>query len=102
MIYVNKCAICHAMPASANANGNLGGIKDKNAFHAAVVNKPTQGPLCMGKGMYVVPGMPMASVLLSKLHDPAPCGAQMPVGNPLEATEVKMISDWIMAGAMNN
>jgi len=101
-IYVNKCAICHAMPPSDNANGKLGGIKDKNAFHAAVVGKPMQGVMCVGKGTYVVAGQPTMSTLVSKLGATAPCGVQMPVGNMLEDTEIKMITDWIAAGAPNN
>lgn len=103
-IIQTNCLVCHGMPSKDTANGNLGMIKDKSQFYAAVVGKPMQGVanMCMGKGMYVVPGNPAMSSLLQKTADSPPCGAQMPPGNPLSAADTKTITDWIMAGAANN
>jgi hypothetical protein len=103
MVIVNQCAVCHGMMPKDSANGNLGNIKGgKDAFYNAVVNKPAQGSQCMGKGMYVVPGNPQMSLLLQKLSSTPPCGVEMPVGGMLEPDQVKLITDWVAAGAMNN
>jgi hypothetical protein len=102
-VYVTNCAVCHGMAPSPSANGNLGNVKGgKDTFFQMLVNKPAQGPQCMGKGMYIVPGNPAMSLLLQKVSSTPPCGVEMPVGGMLQPTEVKMISDWIMAGALNN
>jgi hypothetical protein len=102
MVYANKCAICHAMAPADNANGKLGGIKTKDQFYEAVVNKPTQGVMCTGKGMYIVPNQPGMSVMVQKTSMTPPCGVQMPVGQMLEPEEAKLLSDWVAAGALNN
>ncbi|HKU39997.1 MAG TPA: hypothetical protein VJR89_17675, partial [Polyangiales bacterium] len=106
MVYTmlwSKCALCHAMMPNPGSNGGLGSVNSKDVFYNAVVNKPLQGPLCMGKGMYVVPGKPEMSVLLQKLSmEMPPCGSQMPVGNPLDPAEIKLVSDWIAGGAKND
>jgi hypothetical protein len=102
MVYVTNCAVCHGMAPSDNTNGKLGMIRGKQAFYDALVNKPTQGVQCTGKGMYIVPGNPAMSVLVQKVSSTPPCGVEMPVGGMLQPAEVKMLTDWIMAGAMNN
>lgn len=102
MVYVTNCAVCHGMAPSDNTNGKLGMIRGKQAFYDALVNKPTQGVQCTGKGMYIVPGNPAMSVLVQKVSTTPPCGVEMPVGGMLQPAEVKMLSDWIAAGAMNN
>ena len=103
-IMQTNCVACHGMPSMDTLNGNLGMIKDKAQFYAAVVGKPMRGVanMCMGKGMYVVPSNPAMSMLLQKTMDPPPCGAQMAPGNPLSAADTKTLTDWIMAGAPNN
>jgi len=102
MVYVSNCAVCHGMNPSDNANGKLGMIKNKQAFYDTLVNKPAQGAQCAGKGMYIVPGNPSMSLLVQKVSSTPPCGVEMPVGGMLQPTEVKMLTDWIAAGAMNN
>jgi mono/diheme cytochrome c family protein len=101
-VYVTNCAVCHGMVPNVNTNGNLGPIKNKDAFYMSLVNKPTQGPACMGKGMYIVPGQPAMSVLLQKVSTTPPCGVEMPVGGMLMASDVKLLTDWVAAGALNN
>ncbi len=102
MVYVTNCAVCHGMMPSDNTNGKLGMIRNKQAFYDALVNKPAQGVQCTGKGMYIVPGNPTMSLLVQKVSSTPPCGVEMPVGGMLQPTEVKMLTDWIAAGAMNN
>lgn len=103
-IVQTNCLVCHGMPSKDSTNGNLGMIRDKAQFYAAVVGKPMQGVAnkCMDKGMYVVPGNPAMSMLLRKTMEPPPCGAQMAPGNPLSEADTKTLTDWIMAGAPNN
>jgi hypothetical protein len=101
-VYVTNCAVCHGMMPSDNANGKLGMIRSKDMFYQALVGKPAQGAQCAGKGTYIVPGNPSMSLLLQKVSSTPPCGVEMPVGGMLQPTEVKMLTDWIMAGAMNN
>lgn len=100
-VYVTKCAVCHGMnPGSSN--GMLGGIRGKQAFYDTLVGKPAGGG-CSGKGNYITPGQPAMSVLSEKVSmDMPPCGARMPPGDVLAPEEIKLINDWITAGAMNN
>jgi mono/diheme cytochrome c family protein len=102
MIYSVKCAVCHSMAPSDNANGKLGMIRSKDQFYQAIVGKPTQGSQCTGKGMYVVPSNPAQSVLVQKTSQMPPCGMQMPLGGMLEPAQVKLLIAWISAGAVNN
>jgi hypothetical protein len=101
-VYVTNCAVCHGMMPSDNTNGKLGMIRNKDQFFAALVGKPTQGSQCMGKGTYIVPGSPATSILVQKVSTTPPCGVEMPVGGMLMASDVKLITDWVSAGALNN
>jgi hypothetical protein len=51
----------------------------------------------------VVPGMPEMSVIVQKVDSTLAamrCGGAMPQGrDPLTATEIKLLRDWIAAGA---
>lgn len=101
MVYVAHCAVCHGMNPGAS-NGMLGGIKNKQAFYDTLVGKPATAG-CMGKGNYITAGQPSMSVLVEKISmDMPPCGARMPPGDVLQPEEIKMVTDWITAGAMNN
>jgi hypothetical protein len=102
-VYITNCAVCHGMAPSAS-NGNLGNIRGtKDTFFMTLVNKPAQGTSCMGKGMYIVPSQPAQSVLIQKIsQDTPPCGARMPPSGPLQAADIKLVTDWVMAGALNN
>lgn len=97
-----KCAACHSMAPSDNQNGKLGMLRSKDQLYVALVNKPAQGSMCMGKGTYIIPGKPEQSLLIQKLSAKPPCGVTMPLGGGLELTHVEMLSAWIAAGAMNN
>jgi hypothetical protein len=102
-VWITNCAVCHGMAASANTNGNLGAVKGgKDVFYNMLVNKPAQGPQCVGKGMYIVPSSPTTSLLVQKVSSAPPCGVEMPVGGMLSAEDTKMLTDWITAGALNN
>lgn len=106
MVYQSggNCAVCHGMAPKDGTNGNLGSIVGgKQAFYDKLVSKPAMGSQCMGKGMYIVPGKPAESLLYQKVSQAMPpCGVQMPVGGMLMPAELKLLSDWITAGAMNN
>jgi hypothetical protein len=103
-VYIASCAVCHGMKPTPTANGNLGDIKgSKDAFYNALVNKPALGAQCTGKGMYIVPGQPAQSLLIQKISQATPpCGTQMPPTGPLQSADIKLVTDWVMAGALNN
>lgn len=102
MVYTMKCAACHSMAPSDNQNGKLGMLRSKDQLYDALVNKPAQGAMCMGKGTYVVPGKPEMSLLIQKLSAKPPCGVTMPLGGTLEPMLIEKLSAWISAGALNN
>jgi hypothetical protein len=77
---------------------------DVCSAYAAVVNKPSITPKCMGKGLtLVVPNQPASSFMLQKLKGMQPCGDPMPLGGMglvlTNADVVQKIEQWIMAGA---
>lgn len=43
----------------------------------------------------VVPGDPEASLFIAKLHDPPPCGEQMPIDDELSDAEIACLSKWV-------
>ena len=101
----NKCSPCHT---TATGDGVMFGKLDMttqaNAY-ANLVNVPTAGVSCSGKGTRVVPNKPDDSVMYLKvsLDDPTPCGNKMPDNlPPLTSEEAEGIEDWIAAGAQNN
>jgi hypothetical protein len=104
-IISSKCTPCHTTSTGIGVTmGHLDMTSQAAAF-MNLVNTPTAGISCAGKGTRVTPGMPDASIMYLKisLDDPTPCGSKMPLGlPPLSQTEANTIESWIMGGAMNN
>jgi hypothetical protein len=106
-IITNKCSPCHTTTTAGNIGitlGHLDMVTKANAY-MNLVNAPTMGTECAGKGTRVTPGNEMTSIMYLKvsLDDPTPCGSKMPFGlPPLSQAETDTIEDWIKAGALNN
>jgi hypothetical protein len=91
-IFEDKCTSCHG--------GSAGLALDDGASFANLVNVPAQKS-CVGEKR-VVPGNSAMSVLFKKISGTT-CGTQMPKkAPPLSAEEIRVIKDWIDAGAVNN
>jgi hypothetical protein len=98
---------CHAPdPLSGGAlSAGLDLSTMERAYEALVDAEASEdealGALCGGSGRVLVdPGNPDGSLLVSKLAEEAPeCGEQMPFGQALDAEQVAVIREWIMAGA---
>ena len=52
--------------------------------------------------MRVRPGDPDNSLLVQKLEGKQTCGGEMPPGGMLKPEELKLVRDWIAAGALND
>ena len=98
---------CHTAPAVLSGFA-LGTTKDD--LYTVLVNQPAAGPKC-GQGVdggpspftRVVPGDPDHSLLFLKLNGTPPCGDAMPtIGNQLSKENIKLVHDWIAAGAKND
>jgi cytochrome c5 len=79
-----KCRVCH---------GSMGGW-DASSFQS-VMSTGDNGPV-------VVAGKPDQSLLAQKLQGTQTQGGVMPPGGKLPASEIKVILDWIAAGAPEN
>jgi hypothetical protein len=98
-IFTPRCAIptCHD---SQYASGNL--VLDAEHAYSDLVGVPPDVDAAAAAGMKRVdPGHPENSFLLTKLQGPPlGQGSRMPLtGDPLSADQIKLISDWIAAGA---
>jgi hypothetical protein len=97
-----RCNVCHSMPASNASNGSLSMGMDQASAYAALVGKTSKSIMCMGMPL-VVPNQPQASLFLAKLSATPPCGGRMPNGSkPLSDAQIRMIHDWIAAGAKDD
>jgi hypothetical protein len=74
---------------------NLETFAASEASARTFIGKP--GTLaCSGQGNVIDIDDPAESLMVRKLADDAPCGQQMPIaGDPLSASEVQCIEDWI-------
>jgi mono/diheme cytochrome c family protein len=81
-IFRADCAACH---------GSLGGWSSES--YDEVMTTGNHAPV-------VVPGDPEESLLVELLEDPG--GRLMPPGGALPADEIKLVSDWIAGGALDN
>lgn len=89
----NNCMPCHS--AAGNAVGN--GLDLETDFYAATVNvASTYGDVL------VVPSDPQASLLYLKMAgtNPSGTGSLMPPAGELPASSLKIVEDWILAGAL--
>src|SRR5438105_2131358 len=95
-----RCAPCHT---TATGDGVVFGKLDMTSRATAfanLVNQPTAGDKCAGKGTRVVAHQPDSSIMYLKvsLDDAAPCGAKMPLGGPsLPKEEADLVEAWINA-----
>ena len=89
---------CHAPPFLAQGMD----LSSAASAYAVLTTKLGTEVPCIGTPL-VVPGSPDASVLVMKLTSTT-CGfSQMPLGGqPLSATDITTIRDWIAEGAPNN
>jgi hypothetical protein len=98
---------CHA------AGGGLSKLElvDQTKAYMALVGTPAMGmamPGSMATGcstsmiMRVKAGDPDNSLLMQKLNGKQTCGAQMPPNGSLKPEELKLVNDWIAAGAKND
>jgi len=93
-----KCGGCHTTSVSGGLD-----MKDKKTAHAELLKK-AEGVACSPTmKTRVVPGNAAKSLIIEKLKPSPSCGGQMPLARtPLTADSIKMIEDWINAGALNN
>lgn len=98
-IFDPACASCHTDNGRTPAGGtNL----RAGASFGALVNIPSTG---LAGATRVIPGNPSGSYLVQKLEGASNIvGLRMPRTGPpyLTDAQVKMIRDWIQAGALNN
>lgn len=92
-IFTPICSSCH--PPNQGQDLRAG-----NAW-ASIVNQPSHEQPALAR---VKPGDPDHSYLYLKIvGDPSISGARMPFGGPfLTADQIKLIHDWILAGALDN
>lgn len=95
------CGTCHGAAPSPALNGNLGGLTDKAATYAALVDKASGGAMCSGM-TYVTPGKPEASLVCLKVTGMQSCGMRMPPSGMLATENVQLLAGWIKAGAKND
>jgi mono/diheme cytochrome c family protein len=98
-IFDPGCASCHT-DVGRTPSGGLN-LKSGSAF-ANLVNVPSSG---LAGAVRVIPGSADNSYLVKKLEGtPGIAGTRMPRNGPpfLTDAQVKMIRDWIAAGALNN
>lgn len=98
-IFDTGCASCHTDVGRTPAGGT--NLKAGSSF-AALVNVASTG---LAGATRVIPGNPNGSYLVQKLEGAAGIvGLRMPRSGPpfLSEAQVRMIRDWIAAGALNN
>jgi hypothetical protein len=98
-IFDSGCAPCHSDVNHAPSGGM--NLKSGSAF-ASLVNVPSSG---LAGAVRVIPGNADNSYLVKKLEGAAGIvGLRMPRNGPpfLSDAQIKMIRDWITAGALNN
>jgi hypothetical protein len=98
---------CHRGPGGGKLD-----LTDKATSFKSLVGVMAMGmsaptpptPNCSESGlMRVKAGDPANSLLVSKLESTMPkCGQQMPPGGPVDAGQLKLVKDWIMAGAKDD
>jgi mono/diheme cytochrome c family protein len=97
-IFDTTCATCHTDVGRSPAAGL--NLKSGSAF-ANLVNVASSG---LPGAIRVIPGNASGSYLVQKVEGaPGIAGLRMPRnGTPLTDAQIKMIRDWIAAGAPNN
>ena len=104
-IITSRCTPCHTTAGGIGISQGHLDMTTKAAAFMNLVNTPTAGVACTGKGTRVTPGDEATSIMYLKvsLDDPTPCGEKMPLGGPaLPQAEADTIENWIKGGAPNN
>jgi hypothetical protein len=109
MILVGTGCSVGACHGSAMAPSRLGLADKMEAYTGLVGTKamgnagPMPGGGCAGMDFErVKAGDPAASLLVQKLEKTQTCGKEMPIGGMLKPEQIKMVRDWITAGAKND
>ena len=105
-------AQCHTSASSGNLvmgsqQGTYDVLVDVDAMGEKYFDPTTGGPMatpaCKDSGLKrIAPGDPDKSLVVQKVGTSPPCGARMPIGQPLTDDQIKKISDWVKAGAKND
>jgi hypothetical protein len=99
-LLVRTCATSSGCHAGPNSTGYGLDMSSAAAAYAGLVNKPSVG---VQGATRVKPGDPAGSLMIQVLHGAVGQVQMMPLtGGPLSTVQIKLISDWIAAGAPNN
>jgi hypothetical protein len=105
---------CASPACHGNSSGpSKLGFADKMDAYTGLVGMKAMGmraPGSMGPDMgcagmaidRVKAGDPDNSLLVQKLEKTQKCGDQMPPGSMLKPEQIKLVRDWVKAGAMND
>lgn len=108
VIVANGCAgagLCHGGEGGAlRMTDKAGTYKVLVGVKAMGTNAtPGSGPNCVDSGLTrVVAGKPDESLLQQKLEGTQTCGSSMPIGAKLPDDQIKLVRDWIAAGAKDD
>jgi len=108
VIVANGCAgagLCHGGDGGAlRLNDKAGSYKALVGVKAMGTNAiPGSGKNCVDTGLTrVVAGKPDESLLQQKLEGTQTCGSSMPIGAKLPDDQIKLVRDWIAAGAKDD
>jgi hypothetical protein len=75
------------------AGSNLGNFAESESIARTFIGR--EGSVCAGRGSIIDTDDPLASVLLLKLSDDAPCGQPMPLNGSLDEADITCLEDWI-------
>jgi hypothetical protein len=98
---------CHGSPMVPSKLG----LSDKTVAYMGLVGvmaMGTEGPSAPMSGCNGMPftrvkaGDPDNSLLVQKLEGKQTCGKEMPIGGMLKPDQIKLVRDWIMAGAKDD
>ncbi|HEY4181855.1 MAG TPA: hypothetical protein VGM90_33660 [Kofleriaceae bacterium] len=100
---ISQCVFCHANPPNEISNGMFSVGDDQTTAYPALMDI-SHSAKCGDTYTLIVPGDPDASLVYQKLAlDPPPCGDRMPLGNDaISKTKLKLVRDWILAGAKDD
>jgi len=79
-------------------------MADKATAYSNLVGKAAGGVACASNGRTrVVASNSLGSLLWLKINHTADCGSSMPLGGAkLSDDKIKLVADWINAGAQDN
>ena len=109
MLVGTGCGVgaCHGNPSVPSKLG----LSDKAVAYMGLVGvmaMGTEGPSAPMSGCAGMPftrvkaGDPDNSLLVQKLEGKQKCGKEMPIGGMLKPEQIKLVRDWITAGAKDD